>query len=162
MARGLRLWGGLILAWLALPAGAARPADAGPPPAVDLRAEAAQAVRNGGPLVVLFSRRDCAYCETVRSHYLLPLAADPRFRGRILVRQVDQDSPAALTGFGGETTTHGAFADREKIRLVPVVAFYGSGGRRLAEPIAGTRLADFYQAYLEGAVESAMRQLRTP
>lgn len=155
------LWGGLILAWLALPAGAAQPARAELPAAVDLGAEATLAARGGGPLVVLFSRPDCPYCETVRRDYLAPLATDPKFRGRIIVRQVNQDSPQALTGFKGEATSHGAFASGEKIKLVPVVAFYGPGGRRLADPIVGTRLPDFYLGYLEGAVEQSSKILKS-
>ena len=156
------LWGGLILAWLALPAGAAQPARAELPPATDLAAEATAAARKGGPLIVLFSRRDCPYCETVRRDYLAPLAADPKFRGRVLVRQVNQDSDEALTGFKGEATSHGAFASGERIKLVPVVAFYGPGGRRLAESIVGTRLPDFYLGYLENAVDQSSKMLKNP
>lgn len=161
MARRQRLWVVLILAWLSLAAGAAqrpRPDLA----AADLRAEAARAARGGGPLVILFSRRDCPYCETIRRRYLQPLADDPKFRGRLVIRQVNQDSAAALTGFRGEATSHGAFADGEKVTLVPVVAFYGPGGQPLAEPIVGTRLPDFYQGYLEAAIEQSMRRLKQP
>lgn len=157
---GKVLWGGLILAWLALPAGGAQPAPTELQPAADLGAEAALAARNGGPLVVLFSRKDCSYCETVRRDYLAPLAADPKFRGRVVVRQVNQDGAETLTGFKGEATSHGAFANGEKIKLVPVVAFYGPGGRRLADPIVGTRLPDFYLGYLENAVDQSSKALK--
>lgn len=160
MARRLWvLWGGLILAWLPLPSFAAQPV-AELTAAVDLGAEAAQASKGGGPLVVLYSRKDCPYCETVRRDYLAPLAADPKFRGRVVVRQVNQDSQEALTDFQGKTTSHAAFAAQEKIRLVPVVAFYGPGGRQLAEAIVGTRLPDFYLAYLENAVDQSKHNLK--
>ena len=73
----------------------------------DLRAEAEQAARHGGPLIVMYSRADCRYCVAVRRDYLLPLAADPRNKERLLVRQVDQDSSAplisALCGLGMRT-----------------------------------------------------------
>ena len=50
-------------------------------------------------------------------------------------------------------------ATSEKIKLVPVVAFYGPNGKRLAEPIIGARIADFYQSYLETAIEQSSQQL---
>ena len=71
-----------------------------------------------------------------------------------------RDTP--LIDFQGRPTTHAAFATREKIKLVPVVALYGPNGRKLAEPIVGTRLPDFYQSYLDDAIEQASRKLKQP
>jgi thioredoxin-related protein len=128
------------------------------PAAMDLRAEAAQAASAGRPLVVIFSRADCRYCAAVKHDYLKPLAGNPRYQG-VLVRQVNQDSDAALADFRGEKTTHARFATAEKVKLVPVVAFYGPQGRRLAEPIIGARLPDFYQSYLEEAIAKSTATL---
>ena len=128
------------------------------PRAVDLRAEAEQSRLAGRPLIVIFSRPDCKYCELVKRDYLKPLEANPRYRG-LLVRQVDQDSDAPLTDFRGEKTTQARFASAEKIKLVPVVAFYGANGKRLADPIIGARLPDFYQSYLEEAIEKSAATL---
>jgi len=153
------LLGGLILAWLAAPALGATDL----PVAVDLRAEAAQAAKSGGPLIVIYSRRDCKYCEAVKRDYLKPLAANPRFRDRVMIRQINQDGDEhALTDFKGMLTTHARVASSEKVKLVPVVAFYGPDGRQLASPIVGARLPDFYQSYLEDAVEQSSRTLKKP
>lgn len=130
------------------------------PPAADLRAEAIQAAQLGGPLVVLYSRRDCKYCETVKRDYLKPLASHPHYRDKLLIRQVNQDSEQPLVDFRGERTTHARFAAGEKIKLVPVVAFFGPDGRRLAEPIVGARLPDFYPSYLETAVEQSIAAVK--
>lgn len=150
----------LMLAGLALHAMTAGAQNPDLPAAVDLQADAEQAWRGNKPLIILFSRRDCAYCETVRRNYLKPLASDPRHQNRIVVRQINQDSAAALTDFRGETTTHARFASSEKIKLVPVVAFYGRDGARLAEPLIGTGLPDFYQSYLDEAIEKSALALR--
>jgi thioredoxin-related protein len=139
---------------LAIAAGAA---GAGPndlPAAVDLRREAARSTQAGHPLVIIFSRADCRYCETVKRDYLKPLAADPRY-AQLVIRQVNQDSNAALGDFRGEKTSHARFAGAQKVKLVPVVAFYDAQGRQLAEPIVGARLPDFYQSYLESAIAKA-------
>ena len=92
--------------------------------------------------------------------YLKQLAADPRFRDRVVIRQVNQDSDAALVDFHGAATTHAQLARAEKIRLVPVVAFYGPQGKHLAEPIVGARLPDFYPSYLEESVEKSSQALK--
>ena len=153
------LLGGLILAWLAAPALAATDL----PAAVDLRTETAQAARAGGPLIVIYSRQDCKYCEAVKRDYLKPLAASPRYRDRVLIRQINQDGDEqALADFKGVATTHARLATGEKIKLVPVVAFYGPDGRQLAPAIVGARLPDFYQSYLEDAIEQSARALKKP
>ncbi len=132
------------------------------PPASDLQAAGAQATRAGWPLIVIYSRRDCKYCETVKRDYLKPLANNPATRDKLLVLQVNQDSEAPLTDFRGERTTHARFAASEKIKLVPVVAFYGAKGQRLTESIVGTRLPDFYPSYLDNAIEQSRAALKRP
>lgn len=127
--------------------------------AVNLQAEAAEAAHKGSPLIVLFSRKDCKYCETVRRDHLKPLASHPRYRDRVIVRQINQDSDAGLVDFDGKKTTHSQMAASEKIKLVPMVAFYGPDGKQLAEPIIGARIADFYQSYLETAIEQSRQEL---
>ncbi len=128
--------------------------------ATDLRAEAALANRSGGPLILLFSRQDCTYCRAIKRDYLQPLASNLRYRDKVVVRQINQDSDAPITDFRGERSTHARFAAVEKIKLVPVVAFYGPDGKRLTDPIIGTRLPDFYQSYLEQAIEKSVLALK--
>ena len=153
------LLGGPILAWLAAPSWGATDL----PAAIDLRAESAQAAEAGGPLIVIYSRQACKYCEAVKRDYLKPLAANPRYRDHVLIRQINQDGETQpLTDFKGGTTTHARVASTEKVKLVPVVAFYGPDGRQLAKPIVGARLPDFYQSYLEDAVEQSARALKNP
>ena len=150
----------LLAGLLALSAASGLAAGTDLPAAQDLRADADKAARVGGPLIVVFSRQDCKYCETVRRDYLKPLANNPRYRDRVVIRQINQDSDAALVDFRGEATTHARFAGSEKIKLVPVVAFYGPQGKRLAEPIVGARLPDFYPSYLEESVEKSALALK--
>ena len=138
-------------------AGAALAQAASLPPAVNLQAEAKMARAAGYPLVILYSRQDCRYCAAVRREHLLPLTKSPEYGGRVVVRQIDQDRETPLIDFTGAATTHAAFARRERVRLVPVVAFYGAQGQALADPIVGLRLPDFYDSYLESALQAARR-----
>lgn len=132
------------------------------PAALDLRAEAQMAARTGGPLLLIYSRQDCKYCETVKRDYLKPLLENPRYRDKLQIRQINQDSDQPLLDFKGQTSRHAQFAASEKIKLVPVVAFYGPDGRRLAEPIIGARLPDFYPGYLDDAIEQSRKMLNKP
>ena len=156
MRRLAGLLGGLILA-----CGPALALDAsGVQPARDLRAEAAAAARAGAPLLVIFSRDDCKFCKVIKRDYLEPMSRQPRHRDRLVIREVRQDSDQALAGFAGEATTHARFARSEKVKLVPVVAFYGPDGKQLTDPIVGVRLPDFYQSYLDEGVDTASRKLQ--
>jgi thioredoxin-related protein len=128
----------------------------------DLRNEVEMARKKGGPLVVIYSRRDCKYCETVKRDYLQPLANNPHYRDRIEIRQVNQDGDGALTDFQGNPTNHARLATSEKVKLVPVVAFYGPNGKQLADRIVGTRLPDFYPSYLEEALDRSIGELKKP
>ena len=68
-----------------------------------------------------------------------------------------------MTGYEAKITySSKELTAREKIKLVLVVAFYGPNGRKLAEPIVGARLPDFYQSYLDDAIDQASRQLKIP
>lgn len=162
MRRLYRGLGSLALGAILLADGAMARAQANDfPSATALRAEAEQARSRGGPLIVIFSRRDCKYCERIKRDNLKPLAANPRYRDRVVIRQVNQDSDAPLRDFHNSMTTHANFARSEKIKLVPVVAFFGPNGERLAEPIVGARLPDFYQGYLESAIDQSMNALQS-
>lgn len=152
------LFGGLILAWAPMASLDASELLA----AADLRAEAEQAARSGGPLIVIYSRADCKFCKTVKRDYLEPLAADAKRSRQLVIREISQDRDSALVDFRGQATTHAGFASSQKIKLVPVVAFYGPNGRQLAAPIVGARLPDFYQSYLDDAIEQSARDLKKP
>ena len=128
-------------------------------PAQDLAEEARQSARQGMPLVILYTRQDCRYCTGVKRDYLQPLASHPDYRQRLVIREIDQGSNSPLRDFQGKATTHAEFARREKIRLVPVVAFYGVAGEALAQPIIGARLPDFYQSDLENALNEGRSNL---
>ena len=145
-----------ILAWAAcLPAASA--VASGLPALRDLPAEARAAADAGQPLVVMFSRRECSWCDQVRRLHLEPLArADG---GAVPVRQVDIDRATPLIDPRGRTTTHRTYAKAVGVRLVPTVFFLDPEGRPVAEPIVGAVGSDFYGAYLERGVEQGRRRI---
>lgn len=149
----------LILSWLPLGLGAT---GAALPLAQDLAADARDMARSGAVMLLLFSQADCPWCERARREYLVPLRDDPAWRGRLVMRQIDIDSGAALTDFAGRRTSHRAFARSEGAKLAPTLGFYAADGRQRAEPIVGFRLADFYGAYIERALREALAAPAAP
>ena len=124
----------------------------------DLAADARLAAGKGAPLVVLYSRDDCSWCAKVRREYLDPMARDPKAQALLRELHIDRDTP--LIDFAGRRTTSADFARRLQVRLVPTVMFHGPDGESLAEAIVGFRLADFYGAYLERAIEESRARLK--
>ena len=128
------------------------------PKAADLAADGLAMRAGSMPMVVLYSRADCSYCDQAR-HYLVPMANDPANAQRALFRQIDIDSDASLTGFGGQPTTHRAVARQLGARFAPTVSVLDADGRPLGEAIVGMRLADFYGQYVDNAIDSARTML---
>jgi len=149
---GLSLTVAAILAW--------PPLAAALPPAQDLAADARQMREQRVPMLVLYSREGCGWCERARVHHLDPMAADPANASRVLIRQIDVDRRTAIADFSGKPGTHRDFARARKIRLTPTIEVLGPDGELLAEPIVGVRLPDFYGTYIDRAVDTARDRLR--
>lgn len=126
--------------------------------ASDLAADARIAARRGVPLVIMYSREDCSWCAKVRREHLVPLARDPATPA--LLRELHIDRATPLLDFAGRRTTSADFAKALQVSLTPTVMFHGPGGEALAEAIVGFRLADFYGAYLERAIEDSIDRLK--
>lgn len=149
-----------ILAWLlVLPALAGA---AGLTPAGSFAADGRIARERKIPILVFYSRDGCKWCDLARDRYLVPLSKDPAWAGRVLIREVelDGDFETALTDFGGRTTTHTAFARTRRVRLTPTIDFLDDQGMRLAEPIVGVRLPDYYGTFIERGIEESLAKLR--
>ncbi len=127
-------------------------------PLRDLAADTAQAACAGQPLVVMFSSDHCTFCHTVRDLYLRPLFEDKRYPG-LVIRELKTNSDDRVTNFDGGMTTMQDLAFQYEVYLVPVVAFFGPGGKLLAEPMIGISSQDFYGSYLEKALQTAQQNL---
>ncbi|HXZ92706.1 MAG TPA: thioredoxin fold domain-containing protein [Burkholderiales bacterium] len=127
------------------------------PAARDLARAASDAQRAGAPLVVLYTQPDCVYCERAKRDYLEPLLADHAAAPRIV--EVDVTSDAQLTDFSGRSVSQAAFARAQRVRILPTLDFYGPGGERLAQPLVGLTVPDFYLAYVDARLDDARKRL---
>jgi len=124
----------------------------------DLAADASLAAAKGVPLVVLYSRDDCSWCAKVRREHLEPLSRNPATPA--VIRELHMDRATPLLDFAGRRTTGADFSKQMQAQFAPTVMFHGPDGAALAEPIVGFRLADFYAAYLDRAIEESRVRLR--
>ena len=126
----------------------------------DLAADARILRQRRIPLMVLYSRADCPWCERARRQYLVPLANEPASANRVMMRQINLDSDAVLIDFNGRATTHRSFAQSQDATLTPTLVFYGPDGGTVAEPIVGFLLADFYAAHIDRGIDQGLAALR--
>jgi len=159
ISRIIPVWLGAVLWLLASPLATAQSVAPGTlAESRDLGADGRLAAAKGVPLVVLYSRDDCNWCEKLRREHLGPLSRDPA--APALVRELHMDRATPLVDFAGRRTTSADFSRHMQAHFAPTVMFHGPDGAALAEPIVGFRLADFYAAYLERAIEESRARLQ--
>lgn len=151
-----------ILAWLLFASLSANAASEGRSltSAVDFSRDSVASKQQQLPLLVLFSRSDCSWCERIRREHLQPMAAmQPPSSVPAIIRQVEVDGDQPLRDFDGAPTTHRAFATRMGARMTPTLMFLGPDGKPKAETIVGYRLADFFAAYIQRALDDSRESL---
>jgi len=147
-AIGWRGWRRLVFAWiLAWLASASAAAEVATrplppvPPALDLAADGRAAADGDQPVVVLFSRRSCGWCDKARREHLNAMAADPATGARF--RQIDIDADTRLVDFSGQPTSHRAFGQQHHIKLTPTLMFFG-GVQLISVGVLGEYIARIF------------------
>ena len=155
---------GLGILILACTVGAARAQQRFPPLdfADDLAALGTLAVARGTPIMLVFTRPDCPFCMRAKKDHLEPLRVSENYGAKIIIREIAAgDHLTVLREFEGNLTTHGEFARKHEVRMVPTVMVVDAQGRPLAEPLIGLTSPDFYNLYLEQAIDAGRLRLRT-
>ena len=147
-----------ILALTALPASSGEALTL----ADDLAATAVEAGKRRVPVMIVFTEATCPYCTRAKRDYLVPMQSRGPFADKVIVREVDVASDRRLRDFAGRLTNHSEYARSMQVRLVPTVLVVDTRGEPVAAPIVGLLAPDFYQLYLEQAVEAGLLKLRAP
>ena len=130
------------------------------PLADDLAATAMQARKRGVPILLAFTQTGCPYCTRARNDHLLPLQSNAAYGAKVIIREIDIHRTGALRGFAGEPITPAVFARRYRVTKVPTVIVVDYDGNPLADPVVGLLIEDYYQLYLEQAIDSGYLKLR--
>ncbi len=127
----------------------------------DLTAVGRLSAQRGAPIMLVFTRPECPYCARAKKDHLEPLRVSENYGAKVIIREIEAgNSSVALRDFEGNTTTHGDFARKYGVRNVPTVVVVDAQGKPLANPIIGLTLPDFYNLYLEQAIDQGRLQLR--
>jgi thioredoxin-related protein len=149
----------VILAWFAA-AGVQAESAVQVPFAQDFAREAKAAEAKKVPILVLFSRPDCRYCDQVLEEFLLPMQRNPEYRTKVIMLQVQVGGNAPLRDFAGKRTTHGRFARDHRVQLAPTIALFDAGGKELTEPLIGLTTPDYYGGFLDQRIDQALAKVR--
>jgi thioredoxin-related protein len=154
---------GLLLLILACSVATARAQSQFPPlqHASDFAALGKIAAASKLPIMLVFTLPDCPYCARAKKDHLEPLSASPVYGAKVLVREIDTASDAAaLRDFDGSPIPAREFFRKYEVRAVPTVIVVDAQGKLLADVIVGLNVPDFYNLYLEQAIDVARAQLR--
>lgn len=113
------------------------------------------------PILLVFTYPVCSYCMRAKAAHLEPMRVSPNYGSKVIMREIETENYAlALRDFDGNATTHADFTRKYDVRSVPTVIVVDARGKLLADPIIGLADPDFYDLYLEQAIDTGRLLLR--
>lgn len=130
------------------------------PEPADLQAVGQEARQRQLPILIMFSRQGCPYCDVVREEFLKPMLRSGDYTDRVIMLEIHSDSYAHLRDFNGQMISAEALSHRYRAGFVPTVVFVNYEGKELAERLIGITTRDFYGGFLDEAIEASLQRLR--
>jgi thioredoxin-related protein len=112
------------------------------------------------PILVMFSIRECPYCDVVREEFLKPMLRSGDYVDRVIMLELYSDSHAQLRDFNGELISADELIHRYQAGFAPTLVFLDSQGKELAERLIGITTRDFYGGYLDDAIDESLQRVR--
>jgi thioredoxin-related protein len=141
-------------------------ADASPaevPQALDLASDGLLAQAHGVPIMLVFTREECDFCELLKSAVVQPMILSGEYEDRAIIREVMIDKGPDLVDFEGRTVSPFSVANDFDALLSPTVVFVGPGGREVGKRLIGINNVDMYLWYLDKSLaEGAQAISRAP
>lgn len=125
----------------------------------DLAADAALAMNQHLPLLLVFAQEHCDYCDRLDREVLNPNYSSGAFNDKVIVRRFMIDSYATVTGFDGKQVEANALASKLKVYVTPTLLLIDASGHELVERITGIDNIDFFNAYLDESIAAARAKL---
>ena len=125
----------------------------------DLRADGEQSAHHDRPIVLVFSARNCSYCEVLESSILRPSLLGGHYDGQVIMRKLMLDSRLPVRDFDGQHRAPSELSRRYQVHVTPTVLFVDAQGQELAPRLVGINTVELYGGYLDAAIEEARRKL---
>lgn len=126
----------------------------------DLQAVGQEARQRQLPILIMFSREGCPYCDVVREEFLKPMLRSGDYIDRVIILEIHSDGYTPLRDFNGQMISADALAHRYRAGFAPTVVFLNHQGKELAERLIGITTRDFYGGFLDEAIEASLQHLR--
>ncbi len=127
----------------------------------DLQAVGQEAQRRQLPVLIMFSREGCPYCDIVREEFLKPMLRSGDYTDRVIILEIHSDSYTRLRDFNGAMISAGALAHRYRASFAPTVVFLDHRGREIAKRLIGITTRDFYGGFLDEAIDQSLQRVRS-
>lgn len=96
----------------------------------DFSEELAQARAEGKKgILVFFEMDECPFCHYMKKNVLNQPEVQQYFRENFLLFAVDVEGDVEMTDFEGRSTTQKKFAEANRVRATPVIAFFDLDGK---------------------------------
>ena len=130
------------------------------PVAQNLKADGEAATAAKKPILLFFNLTGCHFCRGALREVIVPMFRNAGWRAALEFRQITIDDGKSLIDFDGKTIENIAFAQRRKGTFAPTVMVVDGNGQLLGEPIVGIANFDFYGAYVDGLVNTAIAEMK--
>ncbi len=120
----------------------------------DFREAGREAAARDLPLLVIFSAGHCRWCHIAEDEFLRPMLYSGAYDDRVLMRKVDMEGGPVI-GFDGQRGEAREVARTLGARLTPSVLMFDHHGQRLAPPLIGITVVDYYGGQLDAIIEAA-------
>lgn len=126
----------------------------------DLQAVGQEAQQRQLPILIMFSRQGCPYCDVVREEFLKPMLRSGDYTDRVIMLEIHSDSYAQLRDFNGQMIGAEALAHRYRASFAPTVVFLNHQGKELVKRLIGITTRDFYGGFLDEAIDQSLQRAR--
>ena len=126
----------------------------------DLQVAGKEAQQRQLPILIMFSRQGCPYCDVVREEFLKPMLRSGDYTNRVILLEIHSDSYTMLRDFNGQMISVESLVHRYRASFAPTVVFLDAHGNELVERLIGITTRDFYGGFLDEAIEQALQRMR--
>lgn len=128
----------------------------------NLQADGRLSARNDRPIVLVFSARNCSYCELLEANILRPNIISGYYDDQIIMRKLMLDNALPIRDFDGQRRAASALSSRYQVHVTPTVLFVDAQGNELAPRLVGINTVEMYGGYFDDAIQEARRKLTQP
>ena len=125
----------------------------------DWSREGALAASIGAPILMVFTARDCGYCEQLKIQVIVPMLTEEEQVDPLIIREYSTNTGGKIGDFDGDRIRARVFVRRYDVFATPTVVLLDPKGRPLASPIIGFDSADAYKDRLQQRIATAQQSL---